>query len=193
MKNDKNLNTFAQRLKERRKVLGLTQEALVVKANEVGKTMGVTIGKSQIGRYELLKDDDTKGFPVFSTGICLAKALNCSLDWLYGHSDIDIFNSEYSETESVEVTLLKILRAMLEEAITDWCIDDTEVDKKSILINNSVFEEFISEYQETNELEDTIIEKFGEGSSHLDIVAGRKEEIWVKYVQKFAEMEKDCL
>ena len=189
MENDKNLNIFAKRLKERRKVLGLTQEALVAKANEVGESDGVKIGKSQIGRYELLEANDNKGFPTFSTGICLAKALNCSLDWLYGLSDIDIFNSEYSETESVEVMLLKMLRATLEDEITDLSIEVS--DKTVIIIDNSVFEGFTAEYKDAIDFEESAIEKFGSNSTFANKATEFKKEILIKYVQKFTEMKKD--
>ena len=187
-KSDKQYSLFSQRLQMRRNELGLTQDALSEKAGELGKNKGVKLLKSQIGKYETLEEGGD-GFPSFAKGILLAETLECSLDWLYGIPESNTPSSGYSDTESVEITLLKILRAILEEEITGWRIDETEVDKKSILVKNNVLEAFISEYQGAIELEDTIIEKFGDGSSHLDIVTGRKEEIWTKYVQKIAEMK----
>ena len=191
MKNKDEYSVFSQRLKQRREELGYTQEALASKTGEKdnGREKEMKLNKSQIGKYETIKDG-VKGFPILPTAIFLAKELKCSLDWLCGISDIDTLNPEHSDSESVEVILLKIITAILEEEITDWSIEDLVEDKTVILLKNDVFEEFVTEYREAIDLEYTIIEKFGKDSPHVDMATEHKEKIFTKYVQKYAEQKK---
>ena len=191
-KDDKQYSLFAQRLKMQREELGLTQEELVKKAgtkeNKWGKKVKLT--QPQIGKYEKLEEDGD-GFPSFAKGILLAEALECSLDWLYGVSDTNTPSSGHSNSESVESILIRLIAAILEEEFADLSIEDMVKDKPAILLKDGVFEEFIDEYRDAIDFEETAIEKFGEDSSFANKATELKEEILIKYVKKYEGLKKD--
>ena len=191
-KSDKQYSLFSQRLQMRRNELGLTQDDLAKKAGELGKSKGVKLLKSQIGKYETLEEGGD-GFPSFAKGILLAETLECSLDWLYGVPEGNAPSSGYSDNESIEIILLKMIAAIINEEFADLSIDDTAEDKPAIILENNVFAKFIEEYREATDFEDAAKEKFGNDSPFANKATEFKDEILVKYVRKFAEMEKDCL
>jgi len=187
-KSDKQLSLFSQRLQMRRKELGLTQDDLAARAEVNGKSKGVKLLKSQIGKYETLEDGGD-GFPSFAKGILLAETLECSLDWLYGVPEGETPSSGYSDSERVEIILLKMIAAILDEEFPDLSIDDMVEDKPAIILENDVFEKFIEEYREAIDFENSAKEKFGDDSPFANKATEFKNEILKKYVQKYTEMK----
>jgi len=187
MKNNKKYTVFSNNLKKRRNELGYTQEALAEKINE----NGFKLTKSRIGRYETLEDGDS-GFPMLYTAMFIAKELNCSLDWLCGLPDTGTLNTEHSsiESENVEVILLKVIAAILEDEFADLSIEDMVEDKPAIILENNMFEEFIDEYREAIDFEDSAKEKFGKDSPFANKATEFKDEILAKYIQQYAESKK---
>ena len=190
MKNDEKYSIFSQRMKERRNELGYTQASFAKKTEENGKKKGMRLNKPRIGKYETLKDGDT-GFPVLSTAIFLAEELDCSLDWLCGIHNTDTKKSDHADAESVESILIGLIAAILKGEITDLSIMDMVEDKPAILLKHGLFEEFIDEYREAIELEESVMDKFADNNLLVIKIAEAKQEILQKYVQKYEESKKE--
>jgi len=186
---DKQYSLFAQRLKMRREELGLTQDELAKKAGTRESKWGkkVKLTQPQIGKYEKLEEDGD-GFPSFAKGILLAETLECSLDWLCGVSGADTPDARCSSSESVESILIRLIAAILEEEIDDLSIllDDRAV----IVLENGLFDDFIVEYKEAIDFENAAIAKFRSDSPFASKATEFKQEILVKYVEKYVEMKK---
>ena len=174
---------FANRLKMRREALGFTQETFAKST----KNKEFEMSKEKLAKYETLAEG--AGLPYLATAIFLAKELKCSLDWLCGLTDVDTFNSGHSNSESVESILIRLIAAVLEEEIADLSV--LVEDRTVIVLENNLFDEFIVEYKEAIDFENTAIKKFGNDSLFANKATEFKQEILVKYVQKYTEMKID--
>ena len=189
-KSDKQLSLFSQRLQMRRNQLGLTQDDLAQMAGEKGKSKGVKLLKSQIGKYETLEEGGD-GFPSFTKGILLAETLECSLDWLFSVPREDKPDSGHSSSESVESILIRLIAAILEGEITDLSIVDFVEDKPAIILKHDLFDKFIDDYREALDFEEIAKEKCSDDSLIIKKAIEAKEEILVKYVKEYEKMKSD--
>ncbi|MBI5671271.1 MAG: helix-turn-helix domain-containing protein [Chloroflexi bacterium] len=90
--------TFSRRIRQRRKSLGLSQEALAELAD---------IDQTQISRYEIGKNE-----PGADALAALARALDTTTDWLVGLTDNpDRPLRGQADLDDIEREAIKILRA----------------------------------------------------------------------------------
>ena len=173
---------FADRLQMRREALGFTQEAFAKST----KNKEIVMSKEKLAKYETLAEG--AGLPYLATAIFLAKELKCSLDWLCGLTDVDTFNSGHTSSKSVENLLIELIAAILEDEIADFSV--LVEDRTIILLENDLLDDFIVQYKKAIDFEDTAIKEFGDGSPFANKATEFKQEILVKYVEKYVEMKK---
>ena len=109
----------------------------------------------------------------------ISKAFDVSLDWLFG------ITSGTSDWENDVRYLFRILVWILEDELTDWSIVDAVViDDKAdktetvIVLKNDLFEEFIEDYREIMESEDS----YGNDKAFED-----KEALMMEFVKRYVD------